>query len=104
MMDISEILNHTGEDRENYFNSVSPPVIQSSNFCFGTVAEMREGLKKEFQAPFYTRGYNPTVAILRKKLAALEGSEDALVFASGSAAIAAAVMFVVKKGDHVICI
>ncbi|PCJ87313.1 MAG: cystathionine beta-lyase [Flavobacteriales bacterium] len=103
-MDISEILNHLGEDREKYFKAVTPPVMQSSIFCFNSVAEMREGLKKEFVTPFYTRGHNPTVAILRQKLAALEGSEDALIFASGSAAVAAAIMSSVKSGDHVICI
>jgi len=103
-MEISDILNHLGEDRETYFNAVSPPIFQSSNFCFKDVKTLRESLKKEYELPFYTRGYNPTVGILRKKLAALEGAEDALVFASGSAAIAASVMSVVKKGDHVICV
>ena len=103
-MDISHILNHLGEEREEYYGSVAPPVFQSSNFCFKTVAEMREKLKRELETPFYTRGYNPTVATLRKKLAALEGAEDALVFSSGSAAVAAAVMSVVKAGDHVVCV
>jgi cystathionine beta-lyase len=103
-MDISYILNHLGEEREEYYGSVAPPVFQSSNFCFKTVAEMRKKLTKELEIPFYTRGYNPTVATLRKKLAALEGAEDALVFSSGSAAVAAAVMSVVKAGDHVVCV
>lgn len=103
-MDISHILNHLGEDREQYYGAVAPPVFQTSNFAFSTVAEMREKLTKELENPFYTRGYNPTVASLRKKLAALEGTEDALVFSSGSAAVAAAVMSVVKAGDHVVSV
>ncbi len=103
-MDLSYILNHLGEEREDYFHAVSPPILQSSNFSFPSIEKMREGLTKEWETPFYTRGFNPTVAILRKKLAALAGSEDALVFASGSAAITAAVMSVVKNGDHVICV
>ena len=103
-MDISYILNHLGEDREDYYGAVAPPAFQSSNFCFKTVAEMREKLTRELETPFYTRGYNPTVATLRKKVAALEGAEDALVFSSGSAAVAAAVMSVVKSGDHVVCV
>lgn len=102
--DLSYILNKLGEDRENYYNAVSPPLMLSSNFSFTSVADMRSKLTKELETPFYTRGYNPTVAILRKKIAALEGKEDALVFASGSAAIAAAVMSVVKGGDHVVCV
>jgi cystathionine beta-lyase/cystathionine gamma-synthase len=103
-MEISYILNHLGEDREHYYNAVNPPMMLTSNFCFPDLATMREELKHELETPFYTRGYNPTVAILRKKLAALEGTDDALVFSSGSAAVAAAIMSVVKSGDHVVCI
>lgn len=103
-MDTSFILNHLGEDRDEYYGSVAPPIFQTTNFCFKTVAEMRQKLTKELETPFYTRGYNPTVATLRKKLAALEKAEDALVFSSGSAAVAAAIMSVVKGGDHVVCV
>jgi cystathionine beta-lyase len=103
-MDLSEILNHLGEDRSSYFNAVSPPIIQSSNFCYSTVKAMRNALSNEFTHHVYTRGNNPTVEILRKKLAALEGAEDALVTASGSAAISYAVIANLKTGDHVICV
>lgn len=103
-MDTSYILNHLGEERDEYYGSVAPPIFQTTNFCFKTVAEMRKKLTLELKTPFYTRGYNPTVAILRKKLAALEKAEDALVFSSGSAAVAAAVMSVAKGGDHVVCV
>jgi cystathionine beta-lyase/cystathionine gamma-synthase len=102
--DIDYILNHLGENREEYYGAVSPPLFQSTNFCFKNVGEMREKLKHELEVPFYTRGYNPTVAALRKKIAALEGAEDALVFSSGSAAVACAVMSVLKSGDHAVCV
>lgn len=101
---IPYIVNHLGENREDYMNAVVPPIFQTSIFSFKSVEELREGLKNEMGTPFYTRGYNPTVATLRKKLAALEKTEDALVFASGSAAVAAAVMSEVKGGDHVVCV
>ncbi len=104
MSEETHIINHLGEDREHYHNSVVPPIFQSSIFSFNSVNGLREGLKDEFGTPFYTRGHNPTVAILRKKMAALEHAEDALIFASGSAAIAAAVMSQAKKGDHVVCV
>ena len=65
---------------------------------------MREALKNEDSVPFYTRGVNPTVSILREKVAALESAEDALIFGSGSAAMAAGVMSCVKGGEHVICV
>lgn len=103
-MDISYILNHLGEERQRYMNAVVPPIFQTSIFCFDSVAAMREGLADELETPFYTRGNNPTVEVLRRKLAALEGAEDCLVFASGSAAVAAAVLSSVKQGEHVICV
>ncbi|GIV44450.1 MAG: cystathionine gamma-synthase [Bacteroidia bacterium] len=103
-MDISFIINHLGEDRIQYKNAVAPPIFQTSNFCFDNVASMREAIQNELKNPFYTRGNNPTVEILRKKIAALEGYEDALIFSSGSAAIAAAVNANLQTGDHVVCV
>jgi methionine-gamma-lyase len=53
--------------------------------------------------PFiYTRWGNPTVDALQRKLAALEGTEAALCFASGMAATAAVFLSVLSVGDHVI--
>ncbi|MBK6377260.1 MAG: PLP-dependent transferase [Xanthomonadales bacterium] len=102
--DLGYILNHLGEERAGYHGAVAPPLVQSSIFAFPTVAEMRLGFADEYAAHLYTRGNNPTVAILRKKVAALEGAEDCLAFASGAAAMAAAVFASVRAGDHVLCI
>jgi len=103
-MDLSYILNHLGEDRESYRGAVSPPIYQSSIFAFPTVDKFREGFRDEFRRTTYTRGNNPTVEILRKKVAALEGSEECLMFGSGAGAVSAAVMASVSAGDHVICV
>ena len=103
-MDISYILNELAEDRENYFNAVSPPIMQTSNFIFNTVAEMRNAFADEYSTYLYSRGKNPTVDILRKKLAALDGAEDCLVFGSGAAAIFASVLANVKSGDHIVSV
>jgi len=103
-MDLSYILNELGEERENYFNAVSPPIIQTSNFTFNTVAGFRNALGNEFEATLYSRGQNPTLNILRQKLAALDGAEDALVFSSGIAAITVPILALVKQGDHIISV
>lgn len=101
--DLSEILTHLGEDREQYFQAIAPPVIQTSNFAFPDLKTFREAFSDELDHHVYSRGNNPTVAILRKKLAALEGTEDALVFSSGAGAVAAAVIGNIKAGEHIIC-
>lgn len=103
-MELSYILNEYGEDREQYFRAVAPPIIQSSNFAFATVEEMRKAFEDEYSTWLYSRGLNPTVEILRKKLAALDGAEDCLVFNSGAAAIFAAVLANVKSGDHIVSV
>lgn len=103
-MDVSYILNELGEDREQYFNSIAPPIIQTSNFAFKKVDELGRAFQDEMAGYLYSRGLNPTVDILRKKLAALDGAEDCLVFNSGAAAIFAAVLANVKSGDHIVSV
>lgn len=103
-MDLSYILNELGEERANYFNAIAPPIIQTSNFKFNTVEDFRAALADEYQGNLYSRGFNPTIDILRKKLAALDGAEDALVFGSGIAAITIPVLALLKSGDEVICV
>src|ERR1019366_5549645 len=103
-MDLSYILNELGEERENYFNAVSPPIIQTSNFTFKTVSDFRGALAEEYDALLYSRGQNPTINILRQKLAALDGAEDALVFSSGIAAISVPILALLKQGDHVVAV
>ena len=103
-MDISYIINHLGEDNASYFNAIAPPIVQTSNFSFSTVDDLRKAFADEMGGYLYSRGLNPTVDILRKKLAALDGAEDALVFNTGSAAIFAGVLANVKSGDHILSV
>lgn len=103
-MDLSYILNELGEERENYFNAIAAPIIQTSNFAFKKVDELGKALEDEMQEYLYSRGLNPTVEILRKKLAALDGAEDCLVFNSGASVIFAGVLTNVKSGDHIVSV
>jgi len=103
-MELSYILNELGEERDQYFNAIAPPIIQSSNFAFKSVADFRQGLSDEYYSILYSRGNNPTVDILRKKLAALDGAEDALVFGSGIASIAIPLLAILNQGDHVVSV
>ncbi len=101
-MDISEIINELGEDRENYFNAIAPPIMQTSNFAFRKVADLHKAFQDEMGGYLYSRGLNPTVDILRKKLAALDGAEDCLVFNNGAAAIFAGIFANIRSGDHIV--
>ena len=103
-MELSYIINELAESREDYFRAIAPPLIQTSNFAFKTVDDLRKSFEDEYSTWLYSRGLNPTVEILRKKLAALDGAEDCLVFNSGAAAIFASVLANVKSGDHILSV
>lgn len=103
-MDISYIINELAEEREQYFNAVAPPIMQTSNFAFKKVDDLRKAFADEYSTYLYSRGLNPTVDMLRKKLAALDGAEDCLVFNSGVSATFAAVLANVKSGDHIVSV
>ncbi|MES2518151.1 MAG: aminotransferase class I/II-fold pyridoxal phosphate-dependent enzyme [Bacteroidota bacterium] len=105
MDNISFIINQLAEEREQYFNAVAPPIIQTSNFAFKDFKSLRETFEDEFSGEYiYTKSRNPTVDILRKKLAALQEAEDAVVTNSGSSAIFCSILANVKSGDHIISV
>jgi len=99
----SYILTHLGED-DAADAAVSPPIYQTSNFCFGSFAEFRAALADEGHHRLYTRGNNPTVTLAEEKLAALEHGERAKLVGSGVAAISHSIMAFVRSGDHVVCV
>jgi len=103
-MELSYILNEYAEERDEYFRAIVPPIIQTSNFAFKKVDDLRKSFEDEYSTWLYSRGLNPTVEILRKKLAALDGAEDCLVFNSGASAIFASVLANVKSGDHIVSV
>lgn len=83
---------------------VAPPIVQTSNFRFETVAEFEEAITNEYSTCLYSRGRNPTVDLLREQLAELDGAEDCLVVNSGCTAIFLSVFSQVKAGDHIVAV
>ncbi len=102
--ELSFIINELAEDREHYFNAIAPPISQTSNFAFKKVDDLSRAFEDEMGTYLYSRGLNPTVEILRKKLAALDGAEDCLVFNNGAAAIFAGIFANIKSGDHIVSV
>ncbi|WP_162144750.1 trans-sulfuration enzyme family protein [Peribacillus kribbensis] len=89
---------------DEFEGAVIPPVYGSTLFTFGSFEELTEAEKNQQSRYVYSRGTNPTVQLLEKKLAALERGEACKCFSSGMAAISAAILSSVKSGDHVLCI
>ena len=102
MSDFPETL--LAHDQPNPWQAVVPPIVQTSLFTFNTVEEMEARVRGETVRPVYSRGDNPTVREFERKLAALEGAEEARAFSSGMGAISAAILSVVQAGDKVVCV
>jgi cystathionine beta-lyase/cystathionine gamma-synthase len=83
---------------------LTTPVVQASTFVFDSAAEMRRYLEgdPDLAFEFYTRYGNPTLRALEEALAALEGAEAGLVFASGMAAATTGILSFLDKGDEVL--
>nr|WP_269777956.1 bifunctional L-alanine/L-glutamate racemase [Tepiditoga spiralis] len=100
---MTEILHHL-EENELSFGSVTPPIFQTSIFNYKNFKDFKNALLDEPNSYIYTRGNNPTVNILEKKLAELEHGEKAKLVSSGIAAISNSILAFVKSGDHIICV
>ena len=84
------------------FNEHSEALFLTSSFVFASAAEAAARFKGEQPGPIYARFTNPTVSMMETRLAALEGAERCVAFASGMAAILATVMGLMKAGEHVV--
>jgi O-succinylhomoserine sulfhydrylase len=81
----------------------SEALFLSSSFVHPDAATAAARFANEEEAFVYSRFSNPTVTMMERRLAALEGSEAAIGTASGMAAILLLVMGTLKSGDHVVC-
>ncbi|MGI6575185.1 MAG: methionine gamma-lyase [bacterium] len=94
---------HAGQKPCPVTGALSTPIYQTSTFVFPNVDEGAARFAGEEKGYIYTRLGNPTQTALEEKIAALENGEAGLAFASGMAAITAAIFAIVSQGDHVVC-
>ena len=93
---------HAGEERFRIGAPVGTSIARTANFTFASTEEMKRWAEGKSPAYIYTRYGNPTLTTAERKIAALEGAEEAVVAASGTAAISAALLSVLQAGDEVI--
>jgi cystathionine beta-lyase/cystathionine gamma-synthase len=97
---IDTAATRAGEDDRT--GALVDPIWQTAPFWFRNVAELESAASGGRPDHFYSRYGNPTTTAAEKKMAALEGSGDAVLFSSGMAAIGVALRAVLSPGDHVI--
>ncbi|ALC89655.1 methionine gamma-lyase [Bacillus sp. FJAT-18017] len=94
---------HSGYEPKDHHGSLVPPLFQTSTFVFDNAAQGERRFAGNEDGYIYTRLGNPTISILEKRIAELEGAEAALAFSSGMAAVSAILFSIVKSGDHILC-
>lgn len=99
---LETILAHYGEEREKHNGAIVPPIYQNTLFAFESWDHIDEAFSDPINNNIYTRGNNPSVSIVEKKLAKIAGGEKARLFSSGMAAISSTIMSCVKANCHVI--
>ncbi|RBW63179.1 cystathionine beta-lyase [Tenacibaculum sp. E3R01] len=89
---INTICTHVGELKDEQFKGAISPLYMSTSYLFDSVDVKR-----------YPRYFNtPNQEALCKKIAALEKTDDALIFGSGMAAVSTSLLAFLKQGDHVV--
>src|SRR5689334_12526938 len=93
---------HEGEPREYPHDAATAPVVQTATYAFADTAALVEYMEGRVEREEYGRYGNPTVRLVERKVAALEGMEEGAAFASGMAAVTTAILALTKSGAHVV--
>ena len=93
---------HAGEHADAAFGARITPIYLSAGFRFDDFAHARDRFAGDDDGYVYTRAGNPSNAALERRLAAIERGRDAVVVASGQAALTVAVLAIAQAGDHVL--
>jgi cystathionine gamma-synthase len=100
---------HAGEERRNPYGALTTPIVQTSTYTFEDSAEVTGFMRQKANGDMpsrldYGRYGNPTQRVVERKVASLEGGDDALLFASGMGAITTTLCTLLSCGDHLILV
>ncbi|MCS6844957.1 MAG: aminotransferase class I/II-fold pyridoxal phosphate-dependent enzyme [Caldilineales bacterium] len=98
---------HAGDSREKAYDSITTPIVQTATYTFRDTAALVQYMEERMfwdtpQREEYGRYGNPTVRAVEARLAALEGGDDAVLVASGMAAITGVLWVFLSAGSHLV--
>mgnify|MGYP006279476455 CR=1 FL=1 len=98
----STLCVHAGEDRHKLGDSITDPIVCAATYTFPDTQAIIDFIEQKQPREEYGRYGNPGEKVVERKLAALEGGEMALLYASGMAAIVGLLMTKLNSGDEVV--
>jgi cystathionine gamma-synthase len=98
----STLAVHAGEARQKPGDAITDAIFCSSTYTFESTAAVLEFIEKKLPREEYGRYGNPNEKTAERKLAALDGAEEALLFSSGMAAIVGLLLAKLSAGDEVV--
>jgi len=93
---------HAGQEPDSATNSRAVPIYATTSYVFNDTDHAASLFGLQEFGNIYTRLQNPTTDVLEKRIAALDGGATGLAFASGQAAINAAILTIVHSGQNFI--
>jgi cystathionine gamma-synthase len=93
---------HGGETRPKLGHALTTPIVQTASYTFANTQELKDHFDGKIDRVEYGRYGNPTQRVAEEKLAALEGAEACLLFASGMAAMTTTLFAMLSRGTHVV--
>jgi cystathionine gamma-synthase len=93
---------HGGDRRTKPESAVTEPIVCAATYTFASAAEIADHFEGRVTREEYGRYGNPTVRAAERKIAALDGAEDAVLFASGMAAVSTCLLAILRSGQHVV--
>jgi O-acetylhomoserine (thiol)-lyase len=93
---------HAGQVPDRDTHSRAVPIYQTTSYTFDDTKEAADLFALKKGGNIYARLQNPTTDVLEKRIAALEGGAAAVAYASGMAAVTAAIIGLAEAGDEVV--
>jgi cystathionine gamma-synthase len=95
---------HGGEERQKARSALTDPIFLASTYSFADTQSLIDFIVEKQPREEYARYGNPTEKAVERKLAALEGAEDAVLYSSGMTALAGILLGKLRPGDEIVLV
>jgi cystathionine gamma-synthase len=99
---ISTLAIHAGEARQKPGDAIADPIFCSATYTFPDTQSVIDYIEQKLPREEYGRYGNPGERVVERKLAALEGGQEAVLFSTGMAAVVGLLMSRLNAGDEVV--